>query len=232
MLTLTSLCLLLLQLLGPSGKETDSPVTFEALYQVGAQLVQKQDRLTFHLSLPPSLPPSPPSLPCSLPSSPLSLLQEFNSRYAEPYRIMKFSSRRVTRCYAFELPDVPQESEYLQVQYSAEYQAPPHNASGRTFSRVFGTTSSRQAAVCVCVCVCVGGQSLSPSSCSLEHLIISRQLKGPCWLHISQPSERRRGEGEREGGKKEGGGEGEGEGGSRGGHNPHCPPLQSALRSQ
>ena len=142
MLTLTSLCLLLLQLLGPSGKETDSPVTFEALYQVGAQLVQKQDRLTFHLSL-------PPSLPCSLPSSPLSLLQEFNSRYAEPYRIMKFSSRRVTRCYAFELPDVPQESEYLQVQYSAEYRAPPHDASGRTFSRVFGTTSSRQAAVCV-----------------------------------------------------------------------------------
>ena len=89
------------QVLAPSGKETATPVTFEALYA------------------------------------------EFNSKYAEPQRIMKFTSRRVTRRYAFDQSDVPQESEYLQVVYSAEYQAPPHNASGKTFSRVFGTTTSR-----------------------------------------------------------------------------------------
>ncbi|CAI8021304.1 DNA polymerase alpha catalytic subunit [Geodia barretti] len=110
------------KILGPSGVETDTPVSFEALYS------------------------------------------EFNTKYAEPQRIMKFTSRRVTRHYAFDLPDVPQESEYLQVYYSAEYQAPPTNASGKTFSRVFGTTTS-----------------------SLEQLVLSRQLKGPCWLHVVQP---------------------------------------------
>ena len=89
------------QVLDSSGNETDTPVTFEALYS------------------------------------------EFNSKYAERYRIMKFTSRRVTRCYAFDLPDVPQECEYLQVMYSAEYQAPPTNDKGKTFSRVFGTTTSR-----------------------------------------------------------------------------------------
>ena len=72
-----------------------------------------------------------------------ALYSEFNSKYAEPKRIMKFTSRRVTRRYAFDLPDVPQESEYLQVMYSADYEAPPTNASGKTFSRVFGTTTSR-----------------------------------------------------------------------------------------
>ena len=68
---------------------------------------------------------------------------EFNAKYAEPHRIMKFTSRRVNRKYAFDQSDVPQESEYLQVMYAAEYEAPPTNASGKTFSRVFGTTTSR-----------------------------------------------------------------------------------------
>ena len=72
-----------------------------------------------------------------------ALYSEFNMKYAEPQRIMKFTSRRVTRHYAFDQSDVPQESEYLQVVYSAEYQAPPIDASGKTFSRVFGTTTSR-----------------------------------------------------------------------------------------
>jgi DNA polymerase alpha subunit A len=93
-----------------------------------------------------------------------ALYAEFNAKYAEPLRIMKFTSRRATRRYAFDQSDVPQESEYLQVMYSAEYPAPPLNASGRTFSRVFGTTTS-----------------------SLEQLVLSCQLRGPCWLHITQP---------------------------------------------
>lgn len=137
------------QILGPSGVETDTPVTFQDLYA------------------------------------------EFNTKYAEPQRIMKFTSRRVTRRYAFDLPDVPQESEYLQVSYSAEYHAPPTNASGKTFSRVFGTTASRWPLTlslswlqcvlsCSGACVCIY---------SLEQLVLSRQLKGPCWLHIVQPGQ-------------------------------------------
>lgn len=74
---------------------------------------------------------------------------EFNGKYAEPLRIMKFTSRRVNRKYAFDQSDVPQECEYLQVMYSAEYEAPPTNASGKTFSRVFGTTTSRYPSDCL-----------------------------------------------------------------------------------
>ena len=64
-------------------------------------------------------------------------------KYAEPQKIMKFTSRRVTRKYAFDQSDIPHESEYLQVMYSTDYQAPPINASGKTFSKVFGTYTSR-----------------------------------------------------------------------------------------
>jgi len=90
--------------------------------------------------------------------------REFQDRYAEPCRMMKFTSKRVTKKYAFELPNVPRESEYLEVQYSAQYPAPPMNTSGQTFSHVFGANTS-----------------------SLERLVLKCGLKGPCWLHIQQP---------------------------------------------
>ena len=79
-------------------------------------------------SLPPSLPCLPPSLPLFLPPSPPTCLS---------------SLQRVSKRYAFHLPDVPHESEYLEVRYSADHPAPPINASGQTFTRVFGTNTSR-----------------------------------------------------------------------------------------
>ena len=163
------------QVVTSSGEETDTPVTFEALYA------------------------------------------EFNAKYAEPLRIMRFTSRRVTRHYAFDQSDVPQESEYLQVVYSAEYPAPPMDASGRTFSRVFGTTTSRSSPLPSHPSppltsspsfltspspLTFSFSPLTPSpspqlpsvhplifSHSLEQLVLSCQLRGPCWLHITQPSE-------------------------------------------
>lgn len=36
------------------------------------------------------------------------------------HRITKFASKKVTRKYAFELPDVPAESDYLKVLYDYE----------------------------------------------------------------------------------------------------------------
>ena len=83
--------------------------------------------------------------------------QEFNEKFAEKYRIMKFASKvhsffinryyiifqKVTRKYAFNLPDIPGESEYLEVRYSSDYQALPIDSSGRSFSKVFGTNTSR-----------------------------------------------------------------------------------------
>jgi len=44
--------------------------------------------------------------------------QEFNDMYAEPFRIMRFSSKKVTKRYSFEKTDVPDCSEYLEVKYS------------------------------------------------------------------------------------------------------------------
>eukprot|EP00731_Ephydatia_muelleri_P030456 Em0021g979a len=88
--------------------------------------------------------------------------KEFNDNFALKFK--SFTSKRVTKKYAFELVDVPHESEYLQVLYSAEYPAPPPGYSGQTFSHVFGGSVT-----------------------SLERLVINCHLKGPGWLHIKNP---------------------------------------------
>lgn len=69
--------------------------------------------------------------------------QEFSAKYADPYNIVRFTSKRVLKHYAFELPDVPPESEYLEVRYSHDCPAPPPNTKGQTFSHVFGINTSR-----------------------------------------------------------------------------------------
>lgn len=48
----------------------------------------------------------------------------------------------------------------------AKYRALPANASGLTFSHVFGTNTS-----------------------SVERFVLSQQIKGPCWLALSAPGE-------------------------------------------
>uniref|UniRef100_A0A8C9ZVL6 DNA polymerase n=1 Tax=Sander lucioperca TaxID=283035 RepID=A0A8C9ZVL6_SANLU len=70
----------------------------------------------------------------------------------------------VEKSYAFEIPDVPTQSEYLEVRYSAEFPALPSDLKGATFSHIFGTNTS-----------------------SLEHFLLSRKIKGPCWLDIKTP---------------------------------------------
>ncbi len=70
------------------------------------------------------------------------IVQEVNCRYADKYRILRFTSKKVTCKYSFEKAEVPQESEYLQVKYSMDYPAPNKTDSGQTFSHVFGTNTS------------------------------------------------------------------------------------------
>ncbi|XP_072850377.2 DNA polymerase alpha catalytic subunit isoform X4 [Pogona vitticeps] len=94
----------------------------------------------------------------------MDVYQEFNDRVAEKYKIMKYKSKKVEKNYAFEIPDVPAKSEYLEVRYSAEYQQLPQDLKGETFSHVFGTNTS-----------------------SLELLLLSRKIKGPGWLEIKNP---------------------------------------------
>ncbi|GAA5813555.1 hypothetical protein MFLAVUS_007037 [Mucor flavus] len=78
------------------------------------------------------------------------------------YKISKFASKEVTRKYAFELHDVPAESNYLKVLYDYEQTAFTGEESGRTFSHVFGANTG-----------------------PLEHFLVKRDIMGPCWLDIT-----------------------------------------------
>uniref|UniRef100_A0A3P9L8F1 DNA polymerase n=1 Tax=Oryzias latipes TaxID=8090 RepID=A0A3P9L8F1_ORYLA len=93
----------------------------------------------------------------------MDVYQEF-SELSEKFKVMKFKSKKVEKNYAFEIPDVPNQCEYLQIQYSAEFPALPPDLKGATFSHIFGTNTS-----------------------SLEHFLLSRKIKGPCWLDIKTP---------------------------------------------
>lgn len=84
------------------------------------------------------------------------------SEICSKYRIKKFASKEVSRKYAFELSDVPAESNYLKVLYDYEQPAFTGQESGKTFSHVFGAQTG-----------------------PLEHFLIKRDIMGPCWLDIS-----------------------------------------------
>ncbi|XP_057680198.1 DNA polymerase alpha catalytic subunit isoform X1 [Corythoichthys intestinalis] len=93
----------------------------------------------------------------------MDVYQEF-SELSDKFKIMKFKAKKVEKNYAFEIPDVPTQSEYLEVRYSADFPALPPDLKGATFSHIFGTNTS-----------------------SLEHFLLSRKIKGPCWLDIKTP---------------------------------------------
>ncbi|XP_052105058.1 DNA polymerase alpha catalytic subunit-like [Mytilus californianus] len=94
----------------------------------------------------------------------VDVYNEFNERVAEKYKIPKFKSKKVTKQYAFEKVEVPVESDYMEIRYSADSPALPSDLSGNTFSHVFGTHVS-----------------------SLEHLVLETKMKGPSWLDIKCP---------------------------------------------
>ncbi|KAI9348733.1 putative DNA polymerase alpha catalytic subunit [Zopfochytrium polystomum] len=78
------------------------------------------------------------------------------------FKISQFLSKQVTRKYAFELPGIPMESEYLKIAYPYTEPALPADLSGATFSHIFGTNTP-----------------------ALETFLLKRKLMGPCWLTIS-----------------------------------------------
>ncbi|RUS21275.1 DNA polymerase family B-domain-containing protein [Endogone sp. FLAS-F59071] len=77
------------------------------------------------------------------------------------HRISKWGAKEVVRKYAFEVPGVPGESDYLKVVYSFEEPQLPNDLSGATFSHIFGTATT-----------------------ALELFLIKRNIMGPCWLEI------------------------------------------------
>ena len=77
---------------------------------------------------------------------------------------MKVTTRKVkpcTRKYAFELPNVPKEGEYLKLLYPYDKNALPMDLQGETFSRVFGTNTAL-----------------------FEQFVLWKNIMGPCWLNI------------------------------------------------
>ncbi|CAG8622841.1 65_t:CDS:10, partial [Paraglomus brasilianum] len=88
------------------------------------------------------------------------VIAEFNGIRSK-YQIRKWAAKPVTRKYAFELPNIPSETEYLKVVYSFSQPQLPNNLTGETFSHMFGTNTS-----------------------ALELFLIKRKVMGPCWLEI------------------------------------------------
>ncbi|KAJ3091647.1 DNA-directed DNA polymerase alpha catalytic subunit pol1 [Quaeritorhiza haematococci] len=81
------------------------------------------------------------------------------------YKIKDFLSKPATRKYAFEVPGIPEEENYLKVVYGFDQPQLPSDLKGKTFSHAFGTNTS-----------------------PLELLILKRRLKGPCWIRVSNVS--------------------------------------------
>ena len=84
-------------------------------------------------------------------------VDQLMSRYGVGMHKIKPCSRK----YAFELPNVPPEAEYLKLLYPYDKQSLPMDLQGETFSRVFGTNTSL-----------------------FEQFVLWKNIKGPCWLTI------------------------------------------------
>ncbi|KAK9448679.1 uncharacterized protein V1518DRAFT_417885 [Limtongia smithiae] len=77
---------------------------------------------------------------------------------------VQWLQKSCVRKYAFELPGVPAECEYLEVLYPYSNKPLPLDLSGKTFSRVFGTDTAL-----------------------FEQFVLMQRVMGPCWLEIKNP---------------------------------------------
>ncbi|CAK1548647.1 unnamed protein product [Leptosia nina] len=93
----------------------------------------------------------------------MDMYQEFNTSVAAELGIKEFKSRKISKNYCFNIPNVPAQCEYLEVKYSASLPPPP-TKQYLTFSHIFGANTS-----------------------SLEMLLLERKIKGPCWLEVTDP---------------------------------------------
>ncbi|KAF4584301.1 DNA polymerase (pol2) [Ophiocordyceps camponoti-floridani] len=76
-------------------------------------------------------------------------------------KVDMYKIKACTRKYAFELPDVPREAEYLKLLYPYTKPQMEANKQGETFSRVFGTNTAL-----------------------FEQFVLWKNIMGPCWLKI------------------------------------------------
>ena len=76
----------------------------------------------------------------------------------------RYNKRELGHVSTFTDPSIPASAQYLEVRYPAEFPALPSDLSGKTFARIFGTTSP-----------------------VLETLFVEKKMKGPCWIDIKNP---------------------------------------------
>lgn len=77
---------------------------------------------------------------------------------------MKVGMHKIKPCsrkYAFELPGIPKEADYLKLLYPYDKNALPMDLKGETFSHVFGTNTAL-----------------------FEQFVMWKNIMGPCWLKI------------------------------------------------
>ena len=92
---------------------------------------------------------------------------EFGDVYQEVDEIMtryKVSMHKIKDCsrkYAFELPGIPKEADYLKLLYPYDKPPLPMDTTGETFSHVFGTNTAL-----------------------FEQFVLWKNIMGPCWLSI------------------------------------------------
>ncbi|EPS38784.1 hypothetical protein H072_7450 [Dactylellina haptotyla CBS 200.50] len=75
-----------------------------------------------------------------------------------------WKAKPCSRKYAFELSDIPKESDYLKVLYPYDRPLVPVDTTGETFSHVFGSGTS-----------------------IFEQFVLARNIMGPCWLKVENP---------------------------------------------
>jgi DNA polymerase alpha subunit A len=76
-------------------------------------------------------------------------------------RVGMHKIKSCTRKYAFELPDIPKEADYLKLLYPYNKSPLPSDLKGDTFSHVFGSNTSL-----------------------FEQFVLWKNIMGPCWLKI------------------------------------------------
>jgi DNA polymerase alpha subunit A len=77
---------------------------------------------------------------------------------------LRVGSHKIKPCsrkYAFELPDIPKEADYLKLLYPYDNQALSMDLKGETFAHVFGANTSL-----------------------FEQFVLWKNVMGPCWLNI------------------------------------------------
>ncbi|KIW08526.1 uncharacterized protein PV09_01416 [Verruconis gallopava] len=76
-------------------------------------------------------------------------------------RVGSFKIKPSSRKYAFELPDIPKEADYLKLRYPYDKPSLSIETTGETFSHVFGTNTAL-----------------------FEQFVLWKNIMGPCWLKI------------------------------------------------